>query len=166
MRIGGTNIFDRGKVEELMKGFGDGTPKGLPAVYKLLDLNSGRGPKAVHLRLKEYREASEVLIQGYVLMSEALTAANREIAQLKGAEATQSRKRWTPEEDEVLIEQAADGNSLIQLALDFNRSPQAISSRITYLVGIQKMSREVAGHIIGFLDGEPVDGHFEGQVTK
>ena len=77
------------------------------------------------------------------------------------------RKRWTNEEDELLIEMASyDSTTIIDLSKEFGRTPGAIQSRISKLVGIKKLSMEVAGRFIGTLNGELIEGDINGTVSK
>lgn len=76
-------------------------------------------------------------------------------------------KRWSQEEDEMLIEMAArDDYTIIKLARAFGRTPGAIQSRISMLVGINKISAKVAGRFIGTLNGEHVEGDISGVLRK
>lgn len=155
-RLPGTNLF------KMRDDFGARVQR---AIRALIDLN--RRPKgSVHSRLQQYREHSETLLRGYAMLSDILDAANRENAQMLGVAGTSHRKRWTEDEDNALIEFATrDGSSMIQLALTLNRSPAAVSSRLTYLVGIHKVSQHVVGRLTGYLNGEPVRGFVDGVVT-
>lgn len=76
------------------------------------------------------------------------------------------RKRWSQEEDELLIEMAARSDvTIIELSREFGRTPGAIQSRITHLVGINRLSKEVAGRFVGSLNGEHVEGDIVGTIT-
>lgn len=77
------------------------------------------------------------------------------------------RKRWTQQDDELLIEMAAqEDTTIIDLSKQFGRTPGAIQSRISRLVGIKKLSAEIAGRFIGTLNGEFVEGNIDGIVRK
>ena len=77
------------------------------------------------------------------------------------------RKRWTQQDDELLIEMAAQEDvTIIDLSKQFGRTPGAIQSRISRLVGIKKLSAEIAGRFIGTLNGEFVEGNIDGIVRK
>lgn len=135
------------------------------AIRGLADLNNGRVTKPLPQRLRLYREHSEDLIRCYALMNELWMASTRETGQLLGEQATAARKRWTEIEDEALVEHACqDDSTLITLAMRFNRTPTAITSRLTYLVGVSRAPKELIGRLTGYLDGELVAGHFEGQL--
>lgn len=57
-----------------------------------------------------------------------------------------------------------DGESFGYLM--FGRSAGAIATRVSYLVGIKKVSEEVAGKFVGYLDGKHVEGVINGTVRK
>lgn len=77
------------------------------------------------------------------------------------------RKRWTYEEDEALIDMAArDDVNIIDLSREFGRTPSAIKTRISHLVGIERITTEVAGRFIGNLNGVFTEGTIDGTVTR
>jgi hypothetical protein len=137
------------------------------ALQQVSRLQSGNNHWNVHQRLTKYAELTAMMVKILIRQNESLNGLWAEYNQLTGHEGERARKRWTEREDEILVDQACqDGMTLLQLALAFNRTPGAVSSRLTYLVGVSKVSRVVAGRLIGYLDGEPVDGHFEGKLTE
>ena len=77
-----------------------------------------------------------------------------------------ARKRWTKEEDELLVELAAGGDDLVAISLQMGRSAGAIQTRLTHLVGIGRVSQAVAGKFVGTLNGEYVQGYIKGDITK
>ena len=78
-----------------------------------------------------------------------------------------ANKRWTQADDEQLIEYVASGDfSMGAIASMFGRTPSAISARVTKLVGVGKISQEIAGRFIGTLNGEHVVGIIDGELTK
>lgn len=136
------------------------------SIIKLRQMNM-KQPKNLFQTLREYRECTKMLIESLELVEVVNADQVREIDILKGGIGERDRKRWTPEEDDALVSVAADGKlSLLSMAVAFRRSPGAVSSRLTYLVGIRRLSQEVAGRVTGFIDGEAVDGFFTGRLTK
>lgn len=122
-------------------------------------------PKNLFMTLKKYREHSATIIRWAMTLQELRESSDRQLNHLMGKAGERSNKRWTESEDMALVELAAnDQHSLVELSVTFGRSPAAISSRLTYLVGIKKVSQEIAGRIIGFIDGEPVNGYFSGEL--
>lgn len=130
---------------------------------ELSRLNSGHGDRNVFIRLRKYRENTQRLIKYVEDYQVIVRAALDRQDQMLGKVGERNRKKWTPTEDRALVDQACEpGSTLVTLALSMNRTPGAVASRLTHLVGIKKVSREIAGRIIGSLDGEPVEGYFEG----
>lgn len=137
-----------------------------PSFDALQKLNSGHDKRNVFQKLKAYREHSQRLMKRLLEIEAILESFKAENRMLRGDTGSRHHKRWTPQEDEALIELAVGGASQIELATCMNRTPGSVGSRLTYLVGIRKISREVVGRIIGYLDGEPVDGFFEGSLRE
>lgn len=78
-----------------------------------------------------------------------------------------NNKRWTDEEDELLVDWACkDDVSLLEMSTVFGRTPTAIKSRLTHLVGIRKLSQEIAGRFIGDLDGVRIEGNLKGTLLR
>lgn len=99
-------------------------------------------------------------------MSDATKAVLDSVDDVDKGQGKRSRKRWTKEEDEKLIEMAADGESMTMIAFVLDRTPTAVQTRISYLVGIERMSQEIGGHFIGWMDGEHVEAEVSGTVYK
>lgn len=124
-------------------------------------------PKNPFDALKVYRENVPILINWAFANQQLYRDVMRINDQLTGKAGLRNRKRWTEEEDDLLVERAAsESSSLMQLATEMGRSPQAITSRLTYLVGINRVRQEIAGRITGYIDGQPVDGSFHGTLTR
>lgn len=87
-------------------------------------------------------------------------------AQMASGSYRNSRKRWREEDDEILIDLVCEGKSDVFISNCLGRSVSACKSRVTYLVGIEKMSEKTAGYFIGMLSGEEVSGSIEGLVYK
>lgn len=124
-------------------------------------------PKGAFKQISLYR----ALLKRAGLLIMALQDCNesfmKEIDRLGAGIGDQGRKRWTQEEDELLIEAATDGTkNIIDLSKAFGRTPGAIQSRITKLVGIKRLSAEVAGRFIGTINGEFVEGDIDGTLRK
>lgn len=130
-------------------------------------LRTGNNKWSVHQRLVKYAELCRAMVKLLIAQNEFMNGLTAEYKQLTGGTGERAHKRWTPHEDEILVDMVCQEDStLIELALAFNRTPQAITSRLTYLVGVSKVNRQVAGRLIGYLDGEPVDGYFEGRLGR
>ena len=98
---------------------------------------------------------------------EALCASAKNQERMYDATAERSNKRWEKDEDETIVEVASRGEmSITELAVTMGRSPAAIQTRLSQLVGIGRVSQEVAGRFIGTLDGEHVQGFIDGSLQK
>lgn len=136
------------------------------AITALTRLNTGQDTRNVARRLRAYRECTEQLMDAYGTLQDVLTGLLRELQQYEGGPAVQSRRRWTAEQDDALVDFACrDDATMVGLAVNFQRTPAAIASRLTYLVGVARLSRHVVGRITGYLDGEPVSGVFDGELS-
>lgn len=140
----------------------------MPHMVALIKLNRGEGPKSVHRRLQDYRKHSAALMDLHFNLSEVVRFQTQELEVVKGGDYERARKRWTEEEDDALIEFASreEAPNLMDLSLTFQRSPAAVSSRLTHLVGIRRITEALMGRITGYLDGVPVDGAFHGAIHR
>lgn len=74
--------------------------------------------------------------------------------------------RWTNEEDEELIEMASNETPEVFMAARLRRSPSSIKTRISQLVGVKRLSQQVAGKFIGEINGEQTEADLIGVVYK
>lgn len=85
----------------------------------------------------------------------------------EGKSKARQNKRWTPEEDMVLIDAVCDESStILELSTMMGRSPSSIKTRVSQLVGLKRLSQEIAGRFTGQLDGVSVEGEIKGTVYK
>lgn len=69
--------------------------------------------------------------------------------------------------DDLLISAVCSGNfTPLSLAAAFGRSPSAISSHLSYLVGVKRVSQSIAGRFIGQMNGEEVNADIVGTIYK
>ena len=123
------------------------------------------GPKkSIPQELKEWRKLGRKLEKALPLMSDLNDALSSQVNQVVENSSLNKYKRWTPEEDELLIESIANGDSVMKVASVFGRTPQAISARVSVLVGIKKVSKEVAGRFLGTINGVETAGAIKGTV--
>ena len=106
------------------------------------------------------------LVQRMLTIEILHKAEMEELEQLNNGVEKNKGKRWTAEQDELLIEHASQENNIYGLAQIFGRSPSAIQSRLTYLVGIKRVSKQVAGKFVGIFNGVETSGHINGTVTS
>lgn len=159
--LDGVNLFRK---EEVLAAIESGSANTLAVEAAQVLMNPPRG---AHNQIKKLQNLvfrlTQVKLWDEILINRMLSELNR----LSDGYAERSRKRWTQEEDEMLIEMAArDEVNVLDLTRTFGRTAGAITTRISYLVGIQKMSTRVAGRFIGWLDGEQVEGEIDGTLSK
>lgn len=123
-------------------------------------------PANVAKRLEKWRWITETLIKGYNEQGRALAAFMAALRELQGAEAEHNNKRWSKEEDDLVVEWRCQDFTIQRIAISLGRSPASIATRLTYLVGIKRLFINVDGKIVGSLDGDEVDGHFKGILEK
>lgn len=127
---------------------------------------TGGGCKSPAEELRIYRHWVPVLVCEYFDQNDTMIALLESVDAIDSGMGSRSRKRWTEEEDNKLIDMAADGASMSMMGFVLDRTPTAIQTRISYLVGIERLSQEVAGKFIGWLNGELVEGEIDGTVSR
>lgn len=143
-----------------------GKSEALEAVSKLGELQRHR-PKSIVVELQLYRKYVPLLVKCLAETIALKEAMKEENDRFYGKSAGNSNKRWTKEEDELLIEEAAKEDATInEISITFGRTPSAIAGRITYLVGRKRISQAVAGRFVGFIDGEKKESEIVGTVYK
>lgn len=118
-------------------------------------------------QLRIFKKYVPVLMGLQKMTSQSLIAANKNVNRAYESTNERAGKRWDDDEDNALIELASDeSNTIMQIAITMGRSPGAIQSRISYLVGIRKLSQAIAGRFIGTINGEHVAGVIDGELRK
>ena len=152
-------LFAKAKLENLFNGVSP------DVVFNTLEMAVVQ-PKSTAHQMKVFRMYVPMLLDMYDAVHQCLMASCRQVDELQGSFSERARKRYTKDEDEIIIELAARGDTLIAIALAVGRTPTAIQSRISHLVGIGKISEEIAGRFIGTLNGDFVDGYIDGVLYK
>ena len=136
------------------------------AFMKLAKVNSER-PKSIIVELNTYRKYVPIIIKAYCSQSEGLKKAAVQISRCTDIDYDRGNKRWSGEEDETLISLVCDGNQNIhEISTTLGRSPAAIQTRISVLVGRKRLSQEVAGKFIGTINGESTQAEIVGTLYK
>ena len=119
----------------------------------------------VSKELMTYRKYVPVLLK-YILQEEdCIKMLNRHIERMMNDSEEKKYQRWTPEEEETLIDMICSGKySMIELSTTLGRTVPAIKTKVSNLVGIKRLSQEVAGKFIGKIDGASVEGNISGTV--
>lgn len=144
----------------------DGLVARVHAAVRDIDTLRYNAPKSVHIRLKMYDRIAAVFLEHLEFADEMKRGFTKELKQERGSRPNRNGKRWLEEEDVLLIERVAAGDSIQKIANTFGRTPLAISGRVSHLVGIKRITEEIAGRIEGYLDGTEVEGVFVGKIRK
>ena len=136
------------------------------AAVRDIDILRNSPPKSVHVRLKMYDRIASAFLDHLDFTDEFRKDVRKASGQLNGATPDRHGKKWRDEEDTLLIERVAAGDSIQLIANTFGRTPLSISGRVSHLVGIKRLSEEIAGRIEGYLNGEEVKGVFVGKIRK
>ena len=118
-------------------------------------------------RLRVYDKYVPKLIKLYFANVEACGGLSKELDRATNNALERNGKRWDRDEDDALIDLVTEEDmSIAQIAITMGRTPQAIQTRVSHLVGIKRLSSDVAGRFKGTLDGVEVDGYIDGTVTR
>ena len=159
--LDGVNLF---KTDEVLVLFEQASPTQITSEAAEALMNRPRNTfKYIKLLRSLVFRLAQIKLWDEILINKLLSELNR----VSDGYAERGRKRWTTEEDELLIEMAArDGINIIDLATAFGRTTGAITTRISYLVGVNRINTRVAGRFIGWLNGEQVEGDIDGTLSK
>ena len=136
------------------------------ALFRLMKVIQNK-PKSMIVELNVFRKYVPVLIKAYCINSDVTKKALKQVDRTLGAGMTNANKRWTDVEDNALIEMACKPNAtMASLSTTFGRTPVAISARITTLVGRKRLSQEIAGRFVGYIDGVRSESTIMGTVYK
>ena len=141
-------------------------PEFVEAVQQLAKVSTER-PKSIIVELNIYRKFLPILLKAYFVMSEGTDKACKQVERCTNIDYDRANKRWSKEEDEELINIVCDGKENIhQISTIFGRSPGAIKTHISELVGRKRLSQEVAGRFIGIIDGIEANAEIKGTIFK
>lgn len=128
--------------------------------------NVSNPPSNSYIELTNYRKLVPVILQ-YV---ESLAADNDRYVKMLNRFADDSKekshKRWTEQEDNLLIEMVCKDESMPILSAALGRTVPAIKTRLTYLVGVKRLSQKVVGKFIGEINGEQTEASLAGTIYK
>jgi hypothetical protein len=125
-------------------------------------------PVNSYIELTNYRKyVPMILFQMSELIDEIDTVKEYcEREKTDGKSSGKYHKKWSKEEDEWLIEAVCDDVSLMRIAIALGRTVSAVQGRITYLVGVKRLSQQVAGKFIGTANGAEFEADLVGTVFK
>lgn len=117
-------------------------------------------------QLQQFRKLVPIVIHGFITQTEALDGAAKQLDRIVASSEAKRFKRWTPEEEEYLIELVVRDTPVLEISTILGRSAGAVKNKVSDLVGIKRISQTVAGRFFGTLNGETVTGTIEGTVQK
>lgn len=133
--------------------------------YQLIQLIENPKGSAFH-QLQAWRKLGKKLLKFMKGQNDIIQLQKKATKRIYDSASEKNYKRWTPEEEETLIELATRSNvSLVELATTFGRTPSAIQTKLTNLVGLKRVDRKVVGRFIGNLNGEHVEGFVDGIIN-
>ena len=114
-----------------------------------------------------YRKYVPVLLRYTEFLDKVSQHTSQTFKRLVDDSEEKKYQRWSEVEDEVLIELACrEDVSMLEMSTAMGRSVPAIKSRLTKLVGIKRLSQEVAGRFIGTINGNHADCVVDGTIYK
>lgn len=139
--------------------------KGLEAAQKLDKVICY--PQDVLSELKIYRKYVPELLKDYT----RVIRSNNEFVKVMKRQRTDSEekkyKRWTDAEDNELIELVCDPDlSILDISVTMGRTVPAIKTRVSKLVGLKRLSQEIAGRFIGTINGNHAECVIDGTIYK
>lgn len=119
----------------------------------------------VSKELMTYRKYVPALLKYIMQEEDCIKMLHKHIERMTNDSEDKKYQRWTPEEEETLIDMVCSGRySMIELSTTLGRTVPAIKTKLSNLVGIKRLSQEVAGKFIGTLNGNTVEGSIDGTV--
>ena len=116
-------------------------------------------------QLRIFKRYVPELISRYLLACDTLAATVESNKRIFNKIAARNNSRWSSEDDEILIELAVDEDtSLMEAACILGRTPAAIQTRLSHLVGINRISKKVYGRFVGSINGEYQTAYLDGQL--
>ena len=160
--VDGTTVFSK---ENLIKNW-ETIDKGRKAMAALSQVIS-QPPKSAFKEIQLLRKYAKEVLQYQFIYQDFVEACSEEQSRLIDGMSDRARKRWAEDEDNILVDMASrDEENITSIAMMLGRTPGAIQTRLSYLVGIEKVSTKVAGRFVGWMDGEHVEVDIDGTVTR
>lgn len=132
---------------------------------KLYNLCESPKGSAFH-QLQQFRKMVPDLIKAYCEASELNQNFSKQFDRILEKTEKNKNKRWTEEEENWLIDLVVNDTPIIDISTAMGRSPSAIKSKVSNLVGLKRISQNIAGKFFGTINGEEVTGLIKGTVCK
>lgn len=126
-----------------------------------------RRPKSIIAEVNIYRKYVPVILKSIIQMNEIKKAAALQAERVTTDNEDKKYQRWTEQEDNLLIDLVADEKmSMLELSTTMGRTVPAIKTRLSTLVGRKRISQNIAGRFIGFIDGEHKEAEVNGKLIR
>ena len=135
------------------------------AIVKLFECSHSKGGNMAQ-KYRTYERYVPVLLKLHFQFQDMLDKQYEQIERYEKAASARKNARWTPDEDNALVEMAVQGVGIHELSTMFGRSPASISTHLSKLVGIGRISQDIVGRFFGTLNGEEVSGRIDGTLVK
>jgi predicted HTH transcriptional regulator len=136
------------------------------AITKLFECSHSKGGNMAQ-KYRTYERYVPVLLKLHFQFQDMIEKQSKQIERYEKAASARKNARWTSDEDNALVEMVAQGGiGVHELSTMFGRSPASISTRLSKLVGIGRISQDIVGRFIGTLNGEEVSGQIDGTLIK
>ena len=154
-------------VEQREKEFNEHGESASNVFNTMRQLCTNGGGQNAFFQLQAFRKTGKMMVDLLRFYQEVAEYAFDQINTLERKSAKNANKKWTKDEDELLIELVTDDDVTdIELMAKFGRSMGAIKTRVSTLVGLNRISQEIAGRFVGTINGEKVEGKIDGTVYK
>ena len=134
-------------------------------VAKIAELSS-QPPKNAFAQIREWRKLGEKMILYITEVSKQVEIFERTTNRYESEADNRKNQRWTPQEDELLIEMVCADRHPFEISSTLGRTVPSIKTRVSKLVGLKRISQEIAGKFIGTFNGIEMEGDIEGTLYK
>ena len=124
-------------------------------------------PSNVLEEIKIYRKYVPWLVNDYRKVVKKNTMLQEALNRIATDSESKKYKKWTNTEDVELIDLVCDKNlSILEVSAVMGRTVPSIKTRVSKLVGLKRLSQDVAGRFIGTIDGNHADCVLDGKIFK
>jgi hypothetical protein len=117
-------------------------------------------------QLQQFRKLVPELIKAYYEQNELACGGKKQLDRVIANTEQNRGRRWTEEEENWLIDLVVSDTPILEISTIMGRSASAITNKVSKLVGLQRISQQIAGKFFGTINGETVVGEIEGTVQK
>lgn len=117
-------------------------------------------------QLQQFRKLVPELIKAYYEQNELALSSVKQLDRVLMKSEQNKGRRWTEEEENWLIDLVVSDTPILEISTIMGRSATSITSKVSKLVGLQRISQNVAGKFFGTINGEEISGIIKGTVQK